>query len=61
MIPTKADGSKWTPRELAEVLGRSVIDGLIEGRLTPEQAYQKARLAGSFARLHLERDGGGRG
>lgn len=46
--------STYSNADFAAAIGRSVIDGLLANELTPAQAFHKARLAGSFARLALE-------
>lgn len=51
-VPNTQGG--WTDADLAAIFGRAVVDGLIENSLTPGQAYQKARLAGSYGRRVLE-------
>lgn len=49
------DHPGWTDDELAAILGRAVVDGLLANELTPERAFHKARLAGSYARRVIER------
>lgn len=44
---------RWSHTTLAELFGRKVINGLLEGRRESYLAYY-ARLAGSYARLVIE-------
>ena len=51
--PSTVPAYRRSHAEWAEIFGRKVIDGLIEGRSLHFLEHY-ARLAGSYARMHLE-------